>query len=113
MQAIRVQLAPGHVITATLLEFESEMTTQNARITAMHQYNPYRFMCNEKGIMVHANKLAWEAYSTGKRIQVSVVYLSHSGDLKCADYMLCMPHRHRCSTYPDGSLCSRRVSRLA
>lgn len=69
MQAIRVQLAPGHVITATLLEFESEMTTQNARITAMHQYNPiYRFMCNEKGIMVHANKLAWEAYSTGKQV---------------------------------------------
>jgi len=69
MQAIPVQLAPGQIVTATLLEFEPEMTTQNARITAMHQYNPiYRFMCNEKGIMVHANKLAWEAYSNGKHL---------------------------------------------
>lgn len=43
------------------------MTTQNARITAMHQYNPiYRFMCDQSGVMVHANKMAWEAYSTGK-----------------------------------------------
>lgn len=44
------------------------MTTQNARITAMHQYNPiYRFMCDHSGVMVHANKKAWEAYNTGKQ----------------------------------------------
>ena len=66
---MKLKVASGQVITATLLEFEPEMTTQDARVTAMHQYNPiYRFMCNKKGIMVHANKMAWEAYSTSKHI---------------------------------------------
>ncbi|KAL0017820.1 hypothetical protein WJX77_003173 [Trebouxia sp. C0004] len=80
-KAIQVQLAPGHVITATLLEFEPEMTTQNARITAMHQYNPiYRFMCNEEGIMVHANKLAWEAYSTGTDVAPTLMEVFARGE---------------------------------
>lgn len=49
------------------------MTTQNARITAMHQYNPiYRFMCDKSGVMVHANKMAWEAYSSGKLLTAPV-----------------------------------------
>lgn len=66
---MKLKVASGQVITATLLEFEPQMTTQDARVTAMHQYNPiYRFMCNKNGIMVHANKMAWEAYSTGKQV---------------------------------------------
>ena len=69
LQAMKLKVASGQVITATLLEFEPQMTTQDARVTAMHQYNPiYRFMCNKNGTMVHANKMAWEAYSTGKHI---------------------------------------------
>ena len=67
-QAVKIEDASGQVREATFLQFESQMTTQNARITAMHQYNPiYRFMCNHSGVMVHANKKAWEAYNTGKQ----------------------------------------------
>ena len=69
LQAVKIVHASGEIRTATFLQFESQMTTQSARITAMHRYNPiYRFMCDQDGVMVHANKMAWEAYKSGAPI---------------------------------------------
>ncbi|KAL3140140.1 putative 3',5'-cyclic phosphodiesterase pde-3 [Trebouxia sp. C0009 RCD-2024] len=74
-KAVRIEHASGQIRTATFLQFESQMTTQNARITAMHQYNPiYRFMCDKSGVMVHANKMAWEAYSSGGDMEREEAY---------------------------------------